>query len=319
MWIEIHKDIFEKSEFDGLDYLFRILSWYPQHSIKRYNIFIDLEKIKSTENYSKFKLIQKDFDLFIDQQFNDFITESQNKNLKDYSVAIENRRNHPKIFNIEEAIRFFKQPVSIILENNKNDAYFIKAIIHHFDSFGKVIEHLKNGWIKFENAGGCSNVANFIEGELKIFEDLALRNKKETFDYFRGMIILDSDKESMEQPIKTQYLNLESYLNSKKINQDRYHFLEKRMMENYMPDEVFEEIEHELTRRDKKLKSWIISYKQLDSARKDFLKYFEDMGSEFKTSFPKRFESANVNKYTLKARANSDELERILNKISQLL
>jgi hypothetical protein len=35
-------------------------------------------------------------------------------------------------FNIEEAIIFLNQPVSIILENNKNDSEFILAIIKHF-------------------------------------------------------------------------------------------------------------------------------------------------------------------------------------------
>jgi len=360
MWIEIDKNIFENSDFKGLNFLFQILSWYPLGSIPRYNIFIDLEKIKSTHNYQKLRNAEKDIDLLIETQFNDFINENKKAKTRDYIIS---STKGEKNFDVEEAIRFFNQPVSIILENNKNDAYFIKAIIYHFDSLGKIKEHLKNGWIKFENAGGCTNVSNFIEGELKSFEELASRNNKNSSDYFRGIIILDSDREYQNQPIKNQYQILTSDLKTKNIN--NFHILEKRTMENYMPDDVFKEIEAELTKSEKELRLWINVYKNLDSTQKDYLnfnkgfsrdfadldmnirtlyanlsttnfailkkgfnfneknvkgiKQNQDLEKGFKNSFPKKFESSRVNKYTLFQRANSNELEDILNKINQLL
>ena len=368
MWIEINNDIFEKRDFKGLNYLYQILSWYPKGSIPRYNIFIDLEKVRHTANYQKLKSTETDFDLLLEKQFDDYINDNKKHSSRSYSISRQKKERH---FNIEEAIRFFNQPVSIILENNKNDAYFIKAIIYYFDKSGFdksgiVKEHLKNGWIKFENAGGCDNVSNFIEGELKAFGDLASRSGKETFDYFRGLIILDSDKEYANQPLKDGHDKLERYF--KKNNFANYHILEKRMMENYMPDEVFDDILRELTNStlDKELKDWINVYKYLSKIQKDYLKYYDgwpkkeyddlDINvkklyanqhpsnfrilkkgfkyidkklrteddtkdeSNFKNAFPQKFiNSTSVNKKSLEMRADSDELDVILSKISQLL
>jgi hypothetical protein len=150
------------------------------------------------------------------------------------------------------------------------------------------------------------------------------------------------------QKQKAQYKMLKSYLNSKKI---AYHFLEKRMMENYMPDEVYETI------TDRTLQRWIQVYKHLSDEQKDFLnitngfpKEFDehkirkpiktelldlfknlsktnfdivDEGfkyKDFKNEFPKFFmEHHSVYKESLKKRAHSDELERILQKIKDLL
>lgn len=357
MWIEITKDVFEESDFKGLNYLFQILSWYP-NNIPRYNVFIDFENVEDTENYSKLKGAEIKFDDFIISQFDYFVQSSPRGKLKDFYVS--NKRD-TKHFNIAEAIRFFSQPVSIILENNKNDSYFIKAIIYHFDYSGILKEHVHNGWIKFENAGGCSNVHNFIEGELKSYEELASRNVRNTFQYYRGLVILDSDKEYSTQTVKMQYQNLLNYLNLKTIP---FHILEKRMMENYMPNEVIDEIETTLTNSalDNELRLWINVYKHLSDEQKDYLKYYDgfnrefldldvnvqtlyqnqvptnfeilkkgfkyrsrenidgEESNEFKNAFPKKFITSNVvNPQTLSNRVNSNELLDILNKINQLI
>ena len=41
MWIEIDKTIFEKSDFKGINYLYQILSWFPNGSIPRFIVFVD--------------------------------------------------------------------------------------------------------------------------------------------------------------------------------------------------------------------------------------------------------------------------------------
>ena len=268
MWVEINKDIFEKGDLKGLNYLYQILSWSPLNSIRRYNIFIDFEKVKDSPNYKKLKEIENKFDELIEAEFNKFITESSRNTKRDYTVTLKKIEGG---FTIEESIRFFKQPVSIVLENNKNDAYFIKAIIYHFDKDGVIKEHLKNGWIKFENAGGCTNVENFIKGELKQFEDIAAKNNKEESGYYRGLVILDSDKEYSTQPTKQEYIKLAEYLNSQSID---YHILLKRAMENYMPDKVFENLRNEYKLRPNKYKillNWINAYSNLSSPQKDYL------------------------------------------------
>jgi hypothetical protein len=59
MWINITKEIFEKAEFKSLNFLYQILSWYPANSFPRYNIVIDTEAVKDTENFNKLSTIEK--------------------------------------------------------------------------------------------------------------------------------------------------------------------------------------------------------------------------------------------------------------------
>ncbi|MFK7796944.1 MAG: hypothetical protein AB8E82_05785, partial [Aureispira sp.] len=125
MWVEIDKSIFEKGAFKALNYIYQILSWYPVGSIPRYNIYIDKERVKHTDNYSKLLDIEHDFENFIDTEFNQFITESTSTAQPDHCISTQKKTNH---WSIEEAIPFFQQPVSILVENNKNDAYFVRAI-----------------------------------------------------------------------------------------------------------------------------------------------------------------------------------------------
>ncbi len=62
MWIKLCKDVFESADFNGLTYIIQLLSWYPQ-SKARYNIFVDKEDIKKSEN---FKNLMSYFPIVID-------------------------------------------------------------------------------------------------------------------------------------------------------------------------------------------------------------------------------------------------------------
>jgi len=351
MWIEINKDIFEKSEFKALNYLYQILSWYPSGSMPRYEVFIDLEKVKHTGNYKKLKGVEVQFDEFLNVQFNKFITESPQRAKSDYKVTKQKKDNH---FNIEEAIRFFTQPVSIILENSKNDSSFIIAIINYFDNKGVVKEQLKNNWIKFENAGGCSNIGNFLDGFLKGYEDLAAKNNRALSDYFRGMIILDSDLEYPTQSPK--HAELIKNLTAKGIKD--IHVLEKRMMENYMPDEIYKQLIEEPLPKGlnntwlNRYKKWINVYLYLNEEQKNHLKitgakidlnapvdkqalynnlsvsqktilndgFYYINAAEHKNKFPLLFiESTKVNKHTMSQKCGTEELQAIFDKIRELL
>ncbi|WP_278551775.1 hypothetical protein [Elizabethkingia bruuniana] len=354
MWIKIAKDIFENADFKGLNYIYSVLSWFPK-TIPRYKIFIDQQTVEQTENYQIFVKSDLNFKNLIDQQFNEFIQSQPSNSKVDYIVTNQKGIN---CFNIEESIRYFSQPISIILENNKNDAYFIKAIINHFDSSNILAEYLENGWIKFENAGGCSNVKNFIEGELKAFEDIASRNQKETFHYYKAFVLLDSDLEFPSQNQKPQYTTLIDYLKTIDIGSEKFHLLEKRMMENYMPDEVFLALRDEYRSKNgkKELLAWISSYLSLTDEQKDFINIKDGFSKEknvkgeriikpevkylystvvgqnytnidngfrypdFKNSFSELFhKSDRINKASLKRRANSEELTIILQKIKKLI
>jgi hypothetical protein len=192
MWIEINKSCFESSDFKALNHLYQILSWYPTESISRYNVFVDINAVENTQNYKKLSTIETQLNAVLEQDFNTFVNTKPARTPKDYEITAQSSKT---TFDIEEAIRFFNQPIAIVLENNKNDAYFIKAIIKYFgNNQNKAREHLNNGWISFQNAGGCSNVQNFMEEYWSVFYDLAIRHGKSPAAYFRGLVILDSDK-----------------------------------------------------------------------------------------------------------------------------
>lgn len=332
MIVEIKQDIFKDKDIKGLAYLIQILN-YKQ----RYALFIELGLFKETD-FSK----KLDFDerQEIEENYNKIITEGV---APSYFVS-----NHSEDFNIDEAIRFFTQPVSIVLENSLNDQYFLRAIIKYFDASKRIEEHLENGWIQFENAGGCTNVKNFIEGKLQSFNNLPKGNS----DYLRCFVLLDSDKQYLSSGIKQEYI---AFLNFFELNNIAQHILEKRCMENYMPDYVFDSIGS----GNQELENWYSSYKHLNQEQKDFLNIgtgfskknpdgtsikarteldlkVQDLYSNvsptnygilnkgfnlarFKTEFPKHFEHYQVHKDSLKSRCNSDELQEIITKIRELL
>jgi hypothetical protein len=185
MWINITKDIFDKAEFKSLNFLYQILSWYPSDSCSRYNVVIDTENVLNTENFKKLSTVEKSLKEFLDIEFTNFT--NTNSNIS-YKISYKKKKSN---FNIEEAIVFFNQPVSIVLENNKNDSQFILAVIKHFCDNEKVVfNHFNNGWIQFENAGGCSNIPNFMDGFFKKFKTIADKNNKRVSDYFRGIIVI---------------------------------------------------------------------------------------------------------------------------------
>lgn len=369
MWINITKEVFEKSDLKSLNFLYQILSWYPVGSSARYNIVVDTEKVKSTDNFEKLSAIEESLEDFLNLEYSYFTTSSSNIS---YKIT---QKKAQKNFNLEEAILFFNQPISVILENNKNDSLFIRAIITHFgkiDGVNKAEEHLNNRWLQFENAGGCSNIPNFIESFIERFKKIADKNGRQPSDYFRGIIIIDSDREYPTQPSKHD--PLVNKLEELGIDVSKIHLLEKRMMENYLPREVFEEIQRQYAvQQNIDLNDWLNVYLTLtdrqqldyinisdgfppkkdkynaDGSRKrvpdEILTLFSlsdtdlnfqklDKGlkfqgfdersnlktwGSFKDEFPNLFRKPIVNKQTLEARDGSGELQRIADKINQLL
>jgi hypothetical protein len=334
MIVEIKHDIFVSSDFKTLNFLIQILT-YKQ----RYEMFVEWTLINGTEYYSKL-----DFDdrKEIEENYNRIINDSKSPN-----YFITNANSNEIEFNLEEAVRFFIQPVSIILENSLNDQYFLKAIIKHFDETGKVQSHFDNGWIQFENAGGCSNVENFVNGKLQSFNSLG----KDNHHYLRCLVILDSDKGYPDARLKQLYEGLSTYLIT---NQISFHLLQKRSMENYLPSEVYSYISDTPI-----LNTWTAAYNYLNNEQKDFLNINAGFSKKnetgisivsriqldsevqnlyaniskqnydildsgfripnFKTSFPEYFKHHQVHKITLQSRCGSDELQVIINKIMKLL
>jgi len=268
MWIEIKKDVFEKSDFRTLNFMLQLLMWTPTESADRYNVLIDNETVNKTENYKKLQELDK---LLFQKQFEDF---GNNTETIKYSITLK-KSNRMNELNLEEAVRFFNQPISIIVENSLNDGYFLQAIFEHFgkkipgSNKRKLIEFIRNDWIQFVNAGGWTNIKNYVKGKLKTYNHLSAAYANKQHKYLRCFVLIDSDKKYLTQDIGTGKEKLKDWLEDKDI---KVHILKKRAMENYMPDEVIEAIPS-LKPQFKQFQSWVNIYTYLDKEQKDFLNY----------------------------------------------
>lgn len=268
MWIEIKKDIFENADFKGLNFILQLLTWYPTNSIPRYNLFVDWEKINHLDNYNQLSELDKKV---IETEFNDAITNDVFDGR--YIITNNNKSQSHNRLNIEEAIMFLNQPVNIVLENSLNDSYFLNAIFYYFDKKldgdkQRLVEFVKNNWVQFVNAGGWTNINNYIKGQLKSYDYLSAINQKENYSYLRCFVMMDSDKEYPSQVMQDKE-NLKDELEKQNI---KVHILKKRAMENYMPDEVMQDIPN-LRTSFRRFRAWVEVYSSLSSEQKDFLNY----------------------------------------------
>ncbi|MNK21252.1 hypothetical protein D3C87_395050 [compost metagenome] len=348
MVIEFRPGIFN-NDFKSFNHLFQICT----HR-NRYEIYADYISIKDSENFKRLDVTDKEL---LALSFDAQMTKQSSKKIKgravsnaDYYVD-SNATNENNVFGIEEALAFFNQKVAIILENSHHDAYFIKALIKYFDSNGKLRAHLANNWITFDNAGGCTNVENHIAEKLLEFNELPKDNKY----YYRAFVLLDSDRKSPQELIDQKHKKLLKFLIDNNVV---FHILEKRMMENYMPEDVIKDYS------DVNTKDWINAYAYLTKRQKDFIDFTKgfskkdhegaplksrteldqsvqelfasvsntnftilDIGfklSHFKNKFPANFiENGKVNATSLKEminhQDNPDEYKDIIDKIAKLL
>lgn len=255
-----------------------------------------------------------------------------------------------KEFDVNEAITYFSTPLEIVLENCDNDSYLVSAIFKYFASNTCFEEKLQKKWIKFSGNGGCSSIDDVINREL--------RSNGYKPKMLRFYVILDSDKHYKTQRV-TKYDKLKPIL---KENNIKYHIWEKRSAENYLPTEAFESFRNKTTEKwinayshltddqkdfidisggyskdsgkgaDKSVPNRNL-LKSINSEEADFIKDVSDTNfnilwkgleiKDFKSEFPKAFESRYVYKETLEKRirqqSNPDEFYCIVNEIEGLL
>ncbi len=326
MLIEIQADVFDSTEWEGQ--IRKIIQDFAYK--RRYDYFIDLSVVGKTEVFEN--LYESNKELIV-EYFNKQINEN-----REIDYFISNSENSKVTFSVEDSIKFFNQPVQIILENNNNDSYFIDALINNFKKSGKKIKRFKEErWLSYAMGGGAENIINFIEAEKKGNEG----NNK----FLRCFVLVDSDLECPKTP-NPKRRTLESYL---ELNEIPYHVLEKREMENYMPDEIIENIP--------KGGDFITTYLKLVESQKDFIdleagfqsnketlekrkrdvfEFYQDLDEKqienlryglkdnfgnFKSEFPKLFEEATQDGLINRTKHQKDpkELQNILNKINALL
>lgn len=221
MLIEFDISVLEKEKHSNkLSFLYNLC-----YIDRRYDLFIDVEFAKDSCFFSKLQQADR---IILDDYY---VRQVQEVKEVDYLLIDETSAENYHL-TLDEAISFLNQPVCLVLENSQNDKHFFEAIVRNFTNKSKQIaKHLSKNWLIYGNAGGCTNVEAFLTEKIESFKDLP---KPGNF-YIRCFVLIDSDSEYPEQ-IKPERATLSKFL---KENNIPYHFLSKREMENYLPDNAF--------------------------------------------------------------------------------
>ena len=340
MIFSFNDDIFKDLSDDTLHLLDKI--WI--NSLGRHDLFIGdnrlLDTIVNSDWYQEgIRKSSKDY-------INNCFRASINIKRRDVNVIVSNEEG---CYTLVEADEILNKTFNLILENIEYDKYFFDALVKCFMNESKKIKlHLEKGWLIVVNGGG-NNITNVLNETKKRYDKPEF--PKHASIYLRSFVIIDSDKKyPCENEVSNEKQNLLN--NIKKVLVTSYHILKKREMENYLPDETFKSITHnddfvnaylslnnlqkdyldvenglpdrnidQLTPNElKDLYSDLVN-PHLNALRKNklILKDVELKVLHFKQNYPKMFLHKTVNKNSLKARANSNELEEILNKLTILL
>ena len=271
MKVRIDKSVFESATDEmrqiELSFLLNIIVYK-----NRYELKVTDDEVLHSDSYSK--LTQADKEI-IQQEIAYTITASSGD--ADCEVAVNGEtENELKIFSPSEAIVYLLQPLSVILENGLNDSHLMKAIFRLFDQTGELIRRVDEGWIRFENAGGCMNVKNFLMARIKSYGD--------KLKFLNCYVLLDGDRRYPTDPEpKKKYRKLKESLTEWNVG---YHVLEKRSMENYMPDEAIDSFSTTKTQ------ACIAAYHTLTAEQKDYFciaeGFAKDIGKEQKAIVRRR-------------------------------
>lgn len=173
---------------------------------------------------------------------------------KSHALPISNRSS--EYFSIKESIKYLEQPFLLILENSLNDAPFFDSLIKHFPHSEKLKKHKDERWFQYDMGGGSTIVHN-LSTKMRSFKGIIFT--KRPFEYLRCFVIIDSDRKYPNEELKQATKDLIEFLDSNKVP---YHVLEKREMENYLPDEAFSEITHN--------RAFVDAYLNLTPIQKDY-------------------------------------------------
>ena len=251
MIIEIDKSVFFPVEsgcsFKEFQTLLNVIVLHDGYSLK----LIDPSILGSPYYTSLSQLDQQ----IVDESFDATI----NASLSTDSLIRPNGSQYytERIYSVQEGLIYLSSPIGVWLENSNNDSPFIRGIIRHLRPDIPIDNWITQHWLTFENAGGCSNARNALEEKLKENQGKA--------KMLRCFILLDGDKEFPDEEIH----KYDSFLEFCKQNGFICHVLQKRTMENYMPDDVFDEF------RNNQTDSWISAYLRLTPEQKDFFNIAE--------------------------------------------
>lgn len=186
-----------------------------------------------------------------------------------------------KVFTREEAIMYLLQPLSLLVENSVNDAHFLRALFKAYATKDGLKTAEEQNELQFVNAGGCTNVERFIKSQVAHYKGKS--------KFLRYWVLLDGDKR-YPADVVIKYDKVEAKLQDWNVE---YHILNKRSMENYMPDNVIESM------RDKNNADWINAYMSLSREQKDYFNivggFYGELSKENKAKADKK-EKGHSNK-----------------------
>ena len=248
MKVKIDKSVFASAQDDRqqleLSFLLHIILYKG-----RYELTFTGENVQDYESFSK--LNKRDRDVIEEFITHDIVTSAT---AFDCEVKIGGENEYTKkVFSPSESIRYLLQPTSVILENGLNDAHFMNALFRCFDTTGTLSAYLHEGWMRYENAGGCSNVKNFLNALVQYHDG------KQKF--LRCFVLLDSDR---RYPTDLKVNDKNSTLEQLQAWNVEYHVLEKSCMENYIPTEALRSLSNDKT------KEWLDAYFTLTPQQKDY-------------------------------------------------
>ena len=322
MWFELKKDLFSDSYLTDLRKLIDDLCYKS-----KYNFFIDIEQI---ENDLIFDQFYKENNEIIARFYEMFVT----TNPKDIIIISNNDGD----FNLSEAIIFIEEKFELILENDMNDGEFVNCLLKEFNEKSKKIIHFKeNNWFKYQNAGGATGVINTIQQKINHFG-----NRK----FLKCFVLVDSDLDYPQIENKKRKNLIDFCYN----NNIPFHILHKREIENYLPLDIFNEINPTslfvrtyIDRLDNNQRDFIDienginkSRKNLEKNKKEVFNFFSNLiendfnnlrngiSSEFenfKRDYAKLFKKAKREGLLERTnnQINTKELEGILDKITAIL
>ncbi|WP_077285940.1 hypothetical protein [Cognaticolwellia aestuarii] len=340
MLFTLSNELFEPQNQE-LHWLNKILnSCLEQHSLIIDPNYIDTEVVEASDWYNQTNEVEK---ILYQEAFTQTIQAPPNK--QSFKVIIG------QSFSAHEAYIFLSEHLTILVENSQNDSTFLRALFGAFsDEAPDLNYHRQNMWLRFGMGGGATAIPQVIDTEIQRFLEAGIPTER-CNKFLRYLVLIDSDKKSPDEPYKNELQSLISTLENQGIP---YHVLEKREMENYLPCEVLNNF--------KENNKFIEYYLNLSPVQKDFFdlekgfpgKRFDQLEAnvqelyadlsdtvkkefrksdlkkftgtdrnDFKSEFPKLFETELVNKKSLLARTkhqqNPNELREIINKVRELL
>ncbi len=179
------------------------------------------------------------------------------KNKQKYIITVLNSDNETAYsYNPDNALKLLNDSLYIIVENSNSDRIFIETIAKAFNKV-KITEAISEEWIKFDTEGGSGGIPRRIDFHFK-----------KTYKP-RLYILVDSDRENPSDNHHAEKI-VEKCKEKELIEEEDYHILFKRAIENYIPIEAFKEISNLFENVPKKVKNVIDAYKSLKSEQKDY-------------------------------------------------